>query len=219
MAPERYLAFLRYGEPGYLRQVALHNEQDVRSLARLLGHLAEVLADPSGRPLAHPGDLARLARVYARQRRDAEALDCFDAARASLATGTAAQADFVPPIDLAAIRERAWLSAERARLLRRMGRIDDALAGWLEVTRTGGRAAARAWIEIAKLHEHRRRDPGAALAAVDRADALVTRARLGGALPGGLEHDLRKRRMRLRLRLSRRAPAAVPASRLGWGSP
>jgi len=210
--PERYLAFLRHGEPGYLRQVALHNEQDVRSLARLLGHLADVLADPSGRPLAHPGDLGRLARAYARERRDDEALACFDVARTALADRSAGTG----LLDLVAFRDRAWLSGERARLLRRMGRVEEALAAWLEVTRGGGRPAAHAWIEVAKLHEHRRRDPGAALAAVDRADALLARARLGGRIPAGLEADLRKRRGRLRGRLDRARLSgvrpALPAS-------
>jgi len=213
--PERYLAFLRHGEPGYLREVALHNEQDVRSLARLLGHLGEVLADPDGRPLADPGDLGRLARAYARQRRDEEALACFDAAGTTLAGRSAPGGPYDPGV----LRERTWLAAERARLLRRMGRFDAALSGWGEVTRVGGRAGAKAWIEIAKLHEHRRRDPGAALAAVDRADALIARARLGGRIPAGLEADLAKRRARLRARLSRQSRAGAPGSRLAWGSP
>jgi uncharacterized protein YprB with RNaseH-like and TPR domain len=214
--PERYLAFLRHGEPGYLREVALHNEQDVRSLARVLGHLADVMADPNGRTLAHPGDLGRLARAYARQHRDDEALACFDAARATIAgiVGTGL-------VDLETLRDRAWLTGERARILRRVGRIDDALAAWGEVARGGGRTGARAWIEIAKLHEHRRRDPSAALGAVDRADALIARARLSGRIPAGLDADLSRRRARLRGRLSRLSRAARPAAapRLGWGSP
>lgn len=217
--PERYLAFLRHGEPGYLRAVALHNEQDVRSLARLLGHLAEVLADPAGRSLAEPGDLGRLARAYARQRRDAEALDCFDAARARLAERA------TPVPDIAILRERAWLGAERARLLRRMGRTEDAVAAWREVAAAGGRTGARAWIEVAKLLEHRRHDLVAALAAVDHAEALVARARLAGRLPAGIEADLARRRRRLRAKISRRAARGgagvrgVPAPRLGSGWP
>jgi hypothetical protein len=220
--PGRYLAFLRHGEPGYLREVALHNEQDVRSLARVLGHLADVLADPNGRSLAHPGDLGRLARAYARQHRDDEALACFDAARATVAERIVGQ-EVVGHgfVDLETLRDRAWLTGERARILRRVGRIDDALAAWGEVARVGGRTGARAWIEIAKLHEHRRRDPGAALGAVDRADALIARARLSGRIPAGLDADLRRRRARLHGRLSRlsRAERSAAAPRLGWGSP
>lgn len=199
LVPERYLAFLRHGDPGYLRAVALHNEQDVRSLARLLGHLAEALADPAGRARTEPGDVGRLARAYARARRDEEALACFDQARAGLA------ARITLPLDTARLRERAWLGRERARLLRRMGRVDEALATWREVAAVGGRAGARAWIEVAKLLEHRVHDPVAALAAVDRADALVARTRLSGLVAAGLEADLSKRRRRLGARINRGA--------------
>lgn len=212
VAPSRYLAFLRHGEPGYLRDVALHNEQDVRSLARLLGYLGERFADPDGRMLAHPGDLGRLGRAFARQRRHDEALDCLEQATALLARG-----DDGPAVDLTALRDRAWLGAERARVLRRLGRHGDALAAWHEVTGLGGRAGARAWIEVAKLHEHRSRDPVAALAAVDRADALVARARLSGYVPTGLAADLLKRRARLRARLTRASPGGR-ATRVGSGS-
>jgi uncharacterized protein YprB with RNaseH-like and TPR domain len=210
--PERYLAFLRYGEPGYLHAVALHNEQDVRSLARLLGHLAEVLADPEGRASAAPGDLGRLARAYSRQRRHDDALACLDMARATLSRARGDMAD------ISILRERAWLGEERARLLRRMGRFEEALGAWREVAAAGGRAGTRAWIEIAKLQEHRLCDPAGALSSVDRADGLLARARLGGRIAVGLEADLAKRRQRLRRRLSRRSLPALYAPRLasGW---
>ena len=210
--PERYQAFLRQGEPGYLQAVALHNEQDVRSLARLLGHLAEVLADPAGRSLAQPGDLGRLARAYSRQRRHDDALACLDIARATLARSRRDMPD------ISALRERTWLGEERARLLRRMGRFNEALGAWRDVATIGGRAGTRAWIEIAKLQEHRLKDPAGALASVDRADALLARARLGGYVAVGLTGDLTKRRTRLRRKITRRALRAVPAPRLasGW---
>jgi uncharacterized protein YprB with RNaseH-like and TPR domain len=214
--PERYLAFLRQGEPGYLQAVALHNEQDVRSLARLLGHLADVLADPDGRPLAEPGDLGRLARAYARQRRDEDALACLEIARDTITRPRSIPSSAVT--EIAFLRERAWLGAERARLLRRMGRFNDALAAWREVAAIGGRAGTRAWIEIAKLQEHRVKDPVGALASVDRADALLARARLGGHIAAGLDADLAKRRGRLRARISRQASRGAPVPRLvsGW---
>lgn len=213
LVPERYLAFLRYGEPGYLQGVALHNEQDVRSLARLLGHLADVLADPDGRTLAEPGDVGRLGRAYARQRRNDDALACFDAAHARLSSPNGGLTE------IGRLRERAWLGAERARLLRRMGRIADAMLAWREIAHGGGRAGTRAWVEIAKLHEHAGRDPVAALTAVERADSLVARARLGGRIPAGLEADLAKRRARLRARISRQAARDAPAPRLASGWP
>jgi len=77
--PAIYLDLLRGGPVEALRAVAHHNGEDVRSLARLLAYSAR-LGDPAARRTAERGDLAGLARGYARQRLHAEALDCLDAA-------------------------------------------------------------------------------------------------------------------------------------------
>jgi hypothetical protein len=78
--PGRYHAFLRGGPVEPLVGVVRHNDQDVRSLAWLLAHLEGRFADPERRSAAPPGDLAGLARAFARERRLGEALDCLDAA-------------------------------------------------------------------------------------------------------------------------------------------
>ena len=78
--PGRYHAFLRGGSAQPLADVARHNDQDVRSLAWLLAHLADRYGDPSERVEAPPGDLAGLARSFARDHRLGEALECLDAA-------------------------------------------------------------------------------------------------------------------------------------------
>ena len=78
--PGRYLEFLRGGPAEPLVDIVRHNDQDVRSLARLLAHLEERLGDPTRRSAAPPGDLAGLARSFARERRLSEALACLDAA-------------------------------------------------------------------------------------------------------------------------------------------
>jgi RNase H-like protein len=78
--PGHYLAFLRGGPVEPLVDVVRHNDQDVRSLAWLLAHLEGRLADPRRRAEAAPGDLAGLARAFARERRLGEALECLDAA-------------------------------------------------------------------------------------------------------------------------------------------
>jgi hypothetical protein len=61
-------------------EVVRHNDQDVRSLARLLVHLETTLGDATRRAEAVSGDLAGLARAYAREHRLGEALDCLDVA-------------------------------------------------------------------------------------------------------------------------------------------
>jgi len=78
--PSRYLQFLRGGPADGLVDVVRHNDQDVRSLARLLVHLETRLGDADRRGDAASGDLAGLARAFAREHRLGEALDCLEAA-------------------------------------------------------------------------------------------------------------------------------------------
>ena len=78
--PSRYLQFLHGGPADVLVDVVRHNDQDVRSLARLLVHLETQYGDPVRRAEAVSGDLAGLARAFAREHRLGEALDCLDVA-------------------------------------------------------------------------------------------------------------------------------------------
>ncbi len=110
--PSRYLQFLRGGPADTLVDVVRHNDQDVRSLARLLVHLETRLGDVERRAGALSGDLAGLARAYARERRFGEALDCLEVAMA--------RGDEVPvaPIPVAArespaAEEDPWWSPRR----------------------------------------------------------------------------------------------------------
>ena len=81
--PGRYLGFLRGGPAQPLAAVVRHNDEDVRSLARLLAHIERGLGDPIARTSAPRGDLAGLARAFRRERRFEEAVDCLDAALAA----------------------------------------------------------------------------------------------------------------------------------------
>jgi hypothetical protein len=78
--PGRYLQFLHGGPADGLVEVVRHNDQDVRSLARLLVHLETRFGDAVRRAEAVSGDLAGLARAFARDQRLGEALDCLDVA-------------------------------------------------------------------------------------------------------------------------------------------
>lgn len=221
--PGRYLDFLRGGSPAPLVEVVRHNHEDVRSLARLLGHIEDRLGDDAVRRTAPAGDLAGLARAYRRLGRAGEALDCLDvaletgpdrrAAARSWTTLLTTRADAPDARTPVAGHDRDGLLVERARLLRRVGREDDALATWRDVAIGGGSWAGVAWIEVAKILEHRRRDPVGALEACAGATRIAERSRLlGRALPG-LEADLGRRRRRLIRRLAR--TAGPPPSRPG----
>ncbi|MBI2777142.1 MAG: ribonuclease H-like domain-containing protein [Chloroflexi bacterium] len=252
--PARYLQFLRDGEPARLLDIVRHNDEDVRSLARLLAHVEQGLGDASARRDAPSGDLAGLARAFAMERRFEEALACLDVAVA------ARDSRPVPAVPLRRAEPRlvreeadhwwsprrrpdfggrigrptadaawrhaeddrldgAWtparLHADRARLLRRLGRHAEAEVAWLELADAGGTLGALAWIEIAKLREHRRRDPEAALAATLAALRLVERRRFVARAEVRLERDLAARAARLRRRIARRGSTSAAAPGAG----
>ena len=263
--PSRYLEFLRTGEPFALLDVVRHNDEDVRSLGRLLVHVDRDYADATRWPDAPPGDLAGLARAFGGEGRHGEALACVDAALAgSRAVSPTARSGPPAALDGArAVREiatyryglpvahvprgadpdddgpwwspkrrpdyggrpgryplpDAWPAAdplrrdapwtesrllgERARLLRRLGRERESEAAWIELAHAGGTLAALAWIEVAKLREHRLADPAGALSAAVLAARIADRQRsVGRALPR-LEAGLARRLARLRRRLDR----------------
>lgn len=204
LIPDRYFDWLRTGRADPLTDVLDHNREDVVSLARLLVHMSEELADPEGRRSAHPGDVAALARAFGRDGRPAEAMDCYAEALAAWDEGDPA------PTRL----DRDLVAADAARLLSRSGRHADAEAAWRALADRGGATAVWAWIALAKHHEHRARDCEAAMAAALRALRIVERRRGVGVPLWAAERDLRHRLARLQRRLSTRAakpPAALTA--------
>ena len=102
--------------------------------------------------------------------------------------------------------DEARIAVDRAHLLRRLGRIDEALEAWDAIACGPGRTAVVATIEAAKLREHRLADPAGAMAAVERGLHLADRRRARGMPEPALEADLRHRWRRLRVRLARAAP-------------
>jgi hypothetical protein len=253
--PSRYLDFLRWGEPSPLVDVVRHNDEDVRSLGRLLVHLDREYADGERWPDAPPGDLAGLARAYAREGRHEDALGCLDAALAARPTAPSPRRD---PYDeprperarLAARESRsdddewwsprrrpdfgghagryaapgAWdavessrrdapwtetrMLAERARLLRRLGRFRDAESAWVALAANRGALGTLAWIEVAKLREHRLGDLAGAIEAATAALRLAERQAWLGRPVSRLEEALGRRLARLGGRVIRRRTAA-----------
>lgn len=254
--PGRYLGFLRGGPAHPLRAVVRHNDEDVRSLARLIGLLDEGYGTPEARQAAPVGDLAGLARAFARVRRHEDALRCLDEVleRSDLdrrPTTAEPAASATPPVVGAPARSLPWWSpqarpdfggrprpgargpspwhrtaafaqpwdaqrvaADRAHLLRRLGRHAEAVDAWAEVAAGPGRTAVVACIEVAKLREHRLGDPAGALEAARRGWAAAERRRQLGMPEPALEADLRHRLARLARRRASAARAAADG-RLG----
>lgn len=94
------------------------------------------------------------------------------------------------------------MAVDRAHLLRRLGRSQDAAGAWEALAAGTGRTAIQATIELAKLQEHRLRDRTAALGAVLRGFSLIERRRRLGLPEPALEADLIRRHDRLRRRIA-----------------
>jgi tetratricopeptide (TPR) repeat protein len=231
--PGRYLDFLRSGAAGPLHAVVRHNREDVRSLARLLVHVEGQFADESGRRLAHRGDLAGLARAYSREHRLDEALACLDTAVAMSSGNAQADPDEDSwwtkgrPVDYGGrVRIRTttrpprqdspWteerILVERARLLRRLGRYGDAVEVWQALASGIGPLAVVAWIEVAKLREHRLGDIGGAFAAANRGRELADRRRRMGRIDPPLDRAIARRLERLGHRLAAARPGTARVS-------
>jgi hypothetical protein len=204
--PDRYLAFVRGGSAASLEPVVAHNAEDVRSLGRLLVHLDRRYADPDRRRLAPAGDLLALARGFTRERRHDAALSCLDEAEAGCRPPAPAPDGWPGVLGPGVSRER--IRAERARTLRRLGRPEAAAAAWEAMAIAGGPAAARAWVEVAKVREHALADHPGALAATAAAERAAERARLLGTTDPALGPALARRRIRLTAWLRRKSTAA-----------
>ena len=202
LIPDRYFGYLRERRGEMLRDVVEHNRQDVVSLALLLGAMSRLSA-PDGWRGKHPGDIGALGRAYARTGDFQTALLCLDTALESSAwvSGGAMVGGGA-----------AWrkLATDRARLLAKIGRRDDAVAAWIDLGRRGGPGAASAWLHVARHREHVERDIGGALDACAQALAAAERARTWGRPVPSVERDLAWRMARLRRRL--RSAGARPAS-------
>ena len=235
--PSRYLQFLRGGSAEGVVEVVRHNDQDVRSLARLLAHLETHFGDAQQREGAPSGDLAGLARAFARERRLGEALACLDAAIAK-ATNEPSGPLPVTARETASVREEPWwsprrpadfggrqraasvlggssrtaafdspwtaerIAIDRARILRRVGRHEDAAQAWEALAAGSSRNAIAATIELAKIQEHRLGDRIAAMGTVMRGFAMIERRRRIGRPEPALEADLIRRHDRLRRRVA-----------------
>jgi hypothetical protein len=115
------------------------------------------------------------------------------------------------------------IAIERGRLLRRLGRHDDAVAAWLDLASGPGSIAVQSWIEVAKLREHRLADLPGALDATRRAALLAERRRRLGLGDPVVERALETRLGRLRRRTTQPAvgtpaPAGATSGNRGSGS-
>jgi uncharacterized protein YprB with RNaseH-like and TPR domain len=178
--PQRYFDWLRRRDGRLMADVFEHNRLDILSLAALAAHLAELI-HPDGET-AHPGDRLAAARLFFARELPGEAVRLLD------------------PLCGCASPETAREAARELSLHhKREGRWSEATALWEEMVRRDGKDLF-ALVELAKWHEHRRRDFARALALTERVGA--------GRLSPEERADLVRRRERLERKLAGIRPVA-----------
>jgi hypothetical protein len=176
--PARYFRFQRSGDPTAILPVLRHNAWDVLSLVALSAHLAGVCDGDeqplqAGRAAEYACDIAR-ARVY------------YEEALGGRLERTT-RLEVLERLARCAAREGDWPAATR---------------WWRELIAEPRSRRVTPYVELAKILEHRDRDPAAALVLVEEACQLLAR---GVLRPGAASSDvsasaLAHRRERLRLK-------------------
>ena len=162
------------------RRVLAHNRDDILTLVGLLGWFGKALTT---REALSAGELGGLGRLW--EPVDVErALECYRGALAAGLSGAPAQT----------------VRLQLARWEKRFARWDAACLLWEEAARDAG-FDPRPWEELAKFHEHRRRDFAAARAVVQDALGLAEDA----GVPPRVREAFAYRRARLDRRLLARS--------------
>jgi uncharacterized protein YprB with RNaseH-like and TPR domain len=149
LIPALYFDFLRSRRAAPLGRVLAHNRDDVLTLVALLGWFGKALTSRADLSAGELGGLGRLWEPVDVER----ALECYRDALAAGLSGAPAQS----------------VRLNLARWEKRFARWDVACSLWEAAARDSG-FDPRPWEELAKFHEHRRRDFVAARAVVE--DAL-----------------------------------------------
>ena len=143
LVPQMYLDYLKYGDAEPLKGVFYHNEWDVLTMAALMTHIADLLSNPV-ETTRHDLDLLSIGVLHEDLGQVSEAralyLECLGR-----------------PLE-----QDAWLEAARrlSFVYKRADEWENAIKLWQAAA---GKGQLYAHEELAKYHEHRTRDLGAAL--------------------------------------------------------
>ena len=209
LIPDLYTDYLRSGDGRCLTPVFDHNALDVLSLVTLAGRLAQLHRDPWQALADDPLDLLSLGRSFdhgraARRASDyAPAVPSEDGADCSrpVDSPAATSADFSQWCYEQALaagitgRPRELAHLRIAAFAKRRGDFGAAQQAWLLLAEAAGDAAIRqtALVELAKVAEHRERDPAAALRFVEQALGLHN----GADKPAALLHRANRLRRKM----------------------
>jgi len=192
LIPTVYFEYLRRKRPDELPRVFEHNRHDILSLAALTGWVADAVVRAPV-PDFEPEALAGLGRL----------LELSEPERSLACYRMALDAGLPTPF-----RERLLLRLAQGE--KRRARWDEARALWEAAARAPRAFDPRPWEEIAKVHEHRRRDLPAARRVVEEALELARRHRASERVLAAFEHRLERLARRLERRVGFSA-ARLPA--------
>ena len=176
LIPALYFDWLRLRRASPLARVFAHNRDDVLSLAALLSWFAEALGEA---PSVSAGEWAGLGRLWEDIDLD-RARYCY---RTALELGLDGEHGHVVRLRL------AWWE-------KRAARWEAACALWEAAARQGA-FDPRPWEELAKFHEHRRRDFVAAYSVVSTALGLARASGVAGRVLDAFGHRLGRIERRL----------------------
>jgi uncharacterized protein YprB with RNaseH-like and TPR domain len=188
LIPQLYAHYLRTGDARRMPGVFYHNLVDVLSMVALAARLARAFGEPEAAGLP-ARDRLSLARWHDDRGRPQDALEAYRAAYAARDADAAVRAESLEAL---------------GRLLRRLGRREEALAVWTELAGLDN-GDIRAHVELAKHYEWQHRD---ALRAAEWTRSALARLERWPAGPARrqTERELRHRLERLE-RKGGRAPA------------
>ncbi len=178
LIPDVYLDYVLQGRTRPMAGVFYHNAMDLLSMVALAARIGQVVAQPT-EPDAY--NLVSLGRAYACQGHYERALEAFRRAAGSANRHEAAQG-----------------RRELALLLKRLGRLDEAMAIWWAELEGGD---VHPYIELAKQFEHRLKDFASARQLVLRAIERLEWGDIACADPDQVRQDLSHRLARLERRL------------------
>ena len=179
LIPTVYFEYLRRKRPDELPRVFEHNRHDILSLAALTGWVADAVVRAPV-PDFEPEALAGLGRLLEPTEPE-RSLACY---RMALDSGLPTP-----------FRERLLLRLAKDE--KRRARWDEARALWEAAAHAPRDFDPRPWEEIAKVHEHRRRDLPAARRVVEEALELARRHRASERVLTAFEHRLERLARRL----------------------
>jgi hypothetical protein len=183
--PYLYFDYLRSRDARPLKGVFYHNAMDVVAMAALLSHVTEMLANPLGEAVKHGLDVVALAKLY-------EDLGQWETAARLFERGLEME---LPEADF-------WLAIQRlARLQKRRGDLEAAVGMW---ERAAVQGHVYAHVELAKYHEHQRRDYAEALKWTQRAAELVGTLDIPRYMYNHWMEELKRREDRLDEKIQKR---------------